>query len=116
MNPGNIGRTHCAIRQSEPSGGTKNLAVAVSFRPNFEFRTQLTSTPAASSFRCHNKNISVRIALDLQITIELTELEELLVIHFNPRACMDDHPFWLNQCGFFDHMTNLPKESWNVKM
>jgi hypothetical protein len=57
----------------------------------FKQENQFAASPsAASSFWRHNDDVSFGGAFDLQIAIELTELEELLVIQVDNRSCVDD--------------------------
>jgi len=86
------------IWQNETGRGTEETAFAVALSPIAENLSQFpTSISTASSFWCHNNDVSVRGALDLQIAIDLTELEELLIVHMKRWAGMDDHSLGLKQ-------------------
>src|SRR3989441_313824 len=83
--------TSGAVGEIEAGGRTEDLAGAVAAGPLFKQENQLAASPsAASCFWRHNDDVSFRGAFDPQIAIELTELEELLVIHVNDRPRMDD--------------------------
>src|SRR5439155_12710545 len=92
--PGDVRRAGRAVREIEAGGRTEDLSGAVAAGPLFKLENEFAvPTPATSCFRRHNDDVSFGGAFDPQIAIELTELEELFVIHVNDRARMDDQGF-----------------------
>lgn len=89
--PRNVGSADRTIREGEAGRGTKHLSGTVEFGPLLELSHQPgTTVSTAAALRYHNDNVSFSRTFELQIAVELTKFEELLVIHVNRRSGVND--------------------------